>query len=161
MDRSWLFLSSTHTSPSTFPLLEVLFYLKVSLTLGAHTQQGLRYLVCPSVCVSVCLSTLILELQATKQHVNGTLIFSANSAKNNVADLTKMAAFWQEKPASPWTTFRDPTHQLVRCVCVFITHLRACSTAGAALPRVLRCCKCYFKCRSYWRFHCIGALFCF
>ena len=30
-----------------------------------------------SVCVCVCLSTLILELQATKQHMNGTLDLSA------------------------------------------------------------------------------------
>ena len=59
------------------------------LTLGAHAQ-GLRYLVCPScvcacvcvcVCVCVCLSAFILELRATKRHVNGTLVFSATSAR--------------------------------------------------------------------------------
>ena len=32
------------------------------------------------VCLSVCF-TLILELQATKRHVNGTLVFSATSAR--------------------------------------------------------------------------------
>ena len=30
-----------------------------------------------SICVCVCLSTFILELQATKQHMNGTLDLSA------------------------------------------------------------------------------------
>ena len=33
------------------------------------------------VCVFVCLSTFILELQATKRHVNDTLVFSATSAR--------------------------------------------------------------------------------
>ena len=47
------------------------------LTLGAHAHRGLRYLVCPSVCLSVWL----LELQTTKRHVNGTLVFSATTAR--------------------------------------------------------------------------------
>ena len=32
-------------------------------------------------CLSVCLSTFTLELQATKRHVNGSLVFSATSAR--------------------------------------------------------------------------------
>ena len=60
--------------------------------------------------LSVCLSTFILELQETKRHMNGTLVF--RRSKYNVADLAKTAASWQEKEALPWTTFRDPTHQL-------------------------------------------------
>ena len=44
------------------------------LTLGAHAQRGLQYLVCPSVCVCVCvcvslsLSLTILALEATKRY---------------------------------------------------------------------------------------------
>ena len=85
------------------------------------TVLGLSVCVC--VCLSACLSTFTLKLQATKRHVNGTLVFSATRARKYVADLAKTAAFWQEKPAPPWATFRDPTHQLARCECVFITRL--------------------------------------
>ena len=127
----------------------------ILLTLGAHAQRGLRYLVCPSVCLSVCLSVRLFYLnsgttgnKAARERY--TRLQRNNRSKNNVADLAKTAAFWQEKPAPPWTKFLDPTHQLARCACVFIT----CTTgsqplalAGAALPGVLRCCKCYFKCR--------------
>ena len=49
-------------------------------------------------------------------------------SNSNVADLAKTAAFWQEKLSPLWTTFHDPTHQLARCACVFITRLGACST---------------------------------
>ena len=108
-----------------------------------------------SVCVSVCLSVCLFYLnsgttgnKAARERY--TRLQRNNRSKNNVADLAKTAAFWQEKPAPPWTKFLDPTHQLARCACVFIT----CTTgsqplalAGAALPGVLRCCKCYFKCR--------------
>ena len=45
--------------------------------------------------LSVCLSTFILEPQETKRHMNGTLVF--RRSKNNVADLAKTAASWQEK----------------------------------------------------------------
>ena len=34
------------------------------LTLSAHAQRGLQYLVCVSVCLSVCVSTTIVGLQA-------------------------------------------------------------------------------------------------
>ena len=34
--------------------------LAVLLTLGAHAQRGLQYLVCVSVCVCVCLSVCLL-----------------------------------------------------------------------------------------------------
>ena len=124
------------------------------LTLGAHAQRGLRYLVCPSVCVCVCVClSVYLNSQTTRNEVareRYTRLQSSNCSKNNVTDSAKTAAFWQEKPAPPWTKFRDPTHQLVRCACVFITRLGACSTgsaAGGILPGDLRCCKCYFKCR--------------
>ena len=80
--------------------------------------------VCVYACLSVCLSTFTLELQATKRHVNGNARLQRNKRpKNNVADLAKTATFWQEKPAPLWTTFRDPTHQLARCACVFIIRL--------------------------------------
>ena len=46
------------------------------LTLGAHAQRGLRYLVC----VSVCLSTLILALQATRWLMSDTDSFSTTKA---------------------------------------------------------------------------------
>ena len=60
-------------------------------------------------------------------------------SKNYVADLAKTAAFWQEKPAPPSTTFCDPTHQLARCACVFITRLGTCSTGSVpgASPTLL------------------------
>ena len=81
-------------------------------------------------CVCVCLSTFILELQATKRYVNACLQRNKRS-KNNVADLAKTAAFWQEKPAPTSTTFCDPAHQLAWCACVFITRLGACLTGSA------------------------------
>ena len=37
-------------------------HLSELLTLGAHAQRGLRYLVCLSVCLSVCMSMTILAL---------------------------------------------------------------------------------------------------
>ena len=53
------------------------------LTLGAHAQQGLLYLVRLSVRLSVCLSvsvsTTILALQATKGHQSDTNSSSATS----------------------------------------------------------------------------------
>jgi len=46
----------------------------VLLTLGAHAQRGLLYLVCVSVCVclSVCLSPLILALQGPSRLISDT-----------------------------------------------------------------------------------------
>ena len=87
------------------------------LTLGAHAQRGLRYLVCPSVCLTDLNSGTTGNKAA---RVRYTRLQRNNRSKNNVADLAKTAEFWQEKPAPPWTKFRDPTHQLSRCACVFI-----------------------------------------
>ena len=53
----------------------------MSLTLGAHAQRGLRYLVCPSACVCVCLSTLTLDLQATRRFTSDTNRISATRAR--------------------------------------------------------------------------------
>ena len=87
--------------------------------------------------VRLCvLLTLTLELQATKRHAYGiyTRLQRNNRSKNNVADLAKTAEFWQEKPAPPWIKFRDPTHQLSRCSCVFIT-----CTTGSQPPEQHSC----------------------
>ena len=75
--------------------------------------------VCVSVCVSVYLNSGTTGNKAARERY--TRLQRNKRSKNNVADLAKTAAFWQEKPAPPWTTFRDPTHQLARCACVFIT----------------------------------------
>ena len=87
-----------------------------SLTLSAHAQQGLRYFVRPSVCLSVYLYFLTTGNEAARERY--TRIQRNKRSKNNVANLAKIAAFWQRKPAPPWTTFHDPTHQLA--------HLRMC-----------------------------------
>ena len=55
-------------------------YPKQLLTLGAHAQRGLQYLVCVSVCLFVCLSTTILALQATRRLMSDTNSFSATRA---------------------------------------------------------------------------------
>ena len=52
-----------------------------SLTLSAHAQQGLQYLVCVSVCLSfTTLSKTILALQATRRFMSNTNSFSATKA---------------------------------------------------------------------------------
>ena len=48
-----------------------------SLTLGAHAQRGLQYLVCVSVCVCVCLRLLSDYTQATGRLMRDTNNFSA------------------------------------------------------------------------------------
>ena len=40
-----------------------------SLTLGAHAQRGLQYLVCVSVCVSVCVCVCVSVTQHLTFHV--------------------------------------------------------------------------------------------
>ena len=50
------------------------------LTLGAHAQRGLQYLVSPSVRLSVYLSMLILALQATRRSIRDTSGFKATRA---------------------------------------------------------------------------------
>ena len=125
------------------PLTLEMISLLTLLTLGAHAQRGLRYLVCPSVCVCVCLSVYLNSRAAGNKAAREwyTCLLRNKHSKNNAADLAKTAAFWLEKLASPWTMFHDPTHQLVRCACVFITPLGAYSTTGTTLPGVLHCCK--------------------
>ena len=51
-------------------MLNVLCYFSLSLTLGAHAQRGLRYLVC--VCVCVCV-TQHLTFRVTRQATNHLL----------------------------------------------------------------------------------------
>ena len=77
------------------------------LTLNAHAQRGLRYLVC----VFVCLSTSILALQGTKRHKNDTNRYSATFAR--IINFAKMMPFEIVKLALSLTTLRDPTHQIV------------------------------------------------
>ena len=95
-----------------------------------------------SVCLCVCLSVYLYFRTAGNEAVRErhTRFQRSKRSKNNAADLAKTAAFWQEKPAQPWTTFRDPTHQLARCACVFITGLGAACLAGSALDGAPRCC---------------------
>ena len=74
-----------------------------------------------SVCLSVYLYSRTTGNEVARERYTYTQCNKCS--KNNVADLAKMAAFWQEKPAPLWTTFRDPTHQLARCAWVLITRL--------------------------------------
>ena len=92
------------------------------------TVLGLSVCVC--VCVSVYLNSRTTGNEAACERY--TRLQRSKRSKNNVADLVKTAAFWQEKSAPPWTKFRDPTHQLARCACVSITRLGACSIGSAA-----------------------------
>ena len=70
---------------SECPLSEVPLYMLIPffqlslilLTLGAHAQRGLLYLVC------VCVSVSILALQATTQLMSDTNSCSATSALEN------------------------------------------------------------------------------
>ena len=117
-------------------------FVATQLTLGAHAQRWLLYLVCPSVCdVCVCLYTSRTAGNEAAREQYARLQRNTRT-KNNVADLAKTAAFWQEKPAPPWTTFHDPTDQLAQCACVFITRLLDCLSPSAALSGVLHC---YFQ----------------
>ena len=54
----------------------LLYVLLLLLTLGAHAQRGLQYLVCHSVCLSVCLSVrhAILAVRATKSITKDTIV---------------------------------------------------------------------------------------
>ena len=64
---------STHTVSSSVAVV-----VETNVRLINPRCTGVRVTVLGlSVCVCVCLSTLILELQATKQHMNGTLDLSA------------------------------------------------------------------------------------
>ena len=99
------------------------------------TVLGLSVCVCVCVCLSVYLYSRTTGNKAARERY--TRLQRNKRSKNNVADLAKTAALWQEKPAPLWTTFCDPAHQLARCACVFITRLGACFTGsalGAALP---------------------------
>ena len=91
---------------------------------------------CVCVCVSVCLSVYLYSRtegnEAARQRYTR---LQRNKRSNNVADLAETVAFWQEKQAQPWTRFRDPTHQLARCACVFITRLGGACSAGSAPGR--------------------------
>ena len=107
-----------------------------------YSTWSVRLCVCVSVCLSVYLYSRTTGNEAAREQY--TRLQRNKHSKNNVADLAKTAAFWQEKPAPPWTTFCDPTHQLARCTCLFITRLGAACLAGsahgAAQPGVPRCC---------------------
>ena len=82
--------------------------------------------------LSLCLSTFNSRTTGNEAACERYTHLQRNKhSKNNVADLAKTAAFWQEKPAPPWNTFHDPTHQLAQCACVFITCLGTCSTGSA------------------------------
>ena len=61
-----------------YEALHWIFFLAL-LTLGAHVQRGLLYLVCVSVCV--CLSPLILSLQGPSRLISDTNGSSATRAR--------------------------------------------------------------------------------
>ena len=89
--------------------------------------------VCVSVCLCVCL-TWILELQATKRHANGTLFFSAASARKI------MWPIWVKLLRSGKRNRHRPGPH-------FVTQPINYCGAHSCFYAVLRCCKCYFKCR--------------
>ena len=69
---------------NTASLMEsCVIYIYTFLTLGAHAQQGLQYLVCVCMCVCVCvsLSTTILALQAARRLMSDTNSFSTTSTR--------------------------------------------------------------------------------
>ena len=66
---------------------------KCLLTLGAHAQRGLRYLVYPSVCVCVCLSLAIFALEAMKRYRSDTKSISASSALNFFPETTALKSY--------------------------------------------------------------------
>ena len=90
-----------------------------SLILGArmHSEGYGTWSVRLCVCVFVYLYSQTTGNEAA--HERYTHLQHNKRLKNNVADLAKTAAFWQEKLALPWTTFCDQTHQLVWCACLF------------------------------------------
>ena len=84
------------------------------LTLGAHAQRGLRYLVCPSVCVCVCvcLSTLTLDLQATRRLTSGTNGISATRARKIMWRILLKRPRLRARNWHCRGQLRGPTHQL-------------------------------------------------
>ena len=77
--------------------------------------------VCLSVCLFVCLSVYLYSIATGNEAAREqyTRLQHNKLSKNNVADLAKTIAFQQEKQIPPWNTFRDPTHQLAQCTCMF------------------------------------------
>ena len=78
---------------------------KVVVIKPSACMRSEGYVLCPSVCVSTFITT---GNEAARKWY--TCLQRHKRSKNNVANLAKTAAFWQEKLAPPWTTFRDPTH---------------------------------------------------
>ena len=58
------------------------------LTLGAHAQRGLRYLVCVCVCVFVCVSTTICDLRSTNWKIKDTIALSVKIASKLKSDFS-------------------------------------------------------------------------
>ena len=60
----------------------LILFISVLLTLGAHAQRGLQYLVCHSVCLSVCLSVrhAILAVRATKSITKDAIVLCVRFA---------------------------------------------------------------------------------
>ena len=52
------------------------------LTLGAHAQRGLQYLVCVSVCVSVCLCVCLCVCVSVTQHLTFYVFIRATNDTN-------------------------------------------------------------------------------
>ena len=88
-------------SPAGLPLF---------LTLGAHAQRGLQYLVCLSVSQCVC-PRLFLHCRQ-RSGIRAIPTAPAQQAIENNGDFAKTKAFEIEKLALSRTTLRDPAHQL-------------------------------------------------
>ena len=101
-----------------------------------------------SVRLCVCLSvyfTLILELQATKQHVNGTLVFSATSARKIIWPiwLKRLRSRKRNRHCRGPRFKTQPINYRGVHVCLLHAWACACSTdsaLGAAQPGVQHCC---------------------
>ena len=96
------------------------------------------------VCLSVCF-TLILELQATKRHVNGTLVFSATSARKIMWQiwLKRLRSRKRNRHRRGPRFKTQPINYRGAHACLLHAWACACSTGsalGAAQPGVLRCC---------------------
>ena len=79
-----------------------------------------------SVCLSVCVSvTLNLTSPTSVCLENDTTYLAGSEGQKFRGDLFKTAAFDREKLTLSWTTFRDPAHQLVMRMRIYVSTSRA------------------------------------
>ena len=104
-------------SPADAPTELLPLQIKLYAYYALPVRLAARLCVCLSVCLSVYLYSRTAGNEAARERY--TRVQRNKRSNNNLADLAETAAFWQEIPAQPWTTFCDPAHQLARCACVF------------------------------------------